>query len=94
MEDAESPNSCTIVELSLDEIPSIPSGNSHVPRFLVVDVRSSHVIFNLNGILITTCFQKGGHGKYAFHTIILKPRLKEFLEKILVQFHIYLWSTT
>jgi hypothetical protein len=80
----ESPNSCTIVELSLDEIPSISNGNSFVLRSVVADVNPFYVIFYLNGVMIATCFVKGGYGKTTFCTIILRPRLKEFFEKCLV----------
>ncbi len=65
----ESLNSCTIVELCLDEIPSTSGGDSQMPLLPSPKVSSFHEIFNLNGILIATRFDKGGYGKVAFHTV-------------------------
>jgi hypothetical protein len=50
------------------------------------------MIFYLNQVLITTCFEKGGYGKGASHILGVKHGLKEFLEKCLAQFHVYIWS--
>jgi hypothetical protein len=80
VEDMELPNSRTAIEVGLDEIPSTLGVGSPMPCLHVVEVSPFHVIFDLNGILITTCFNKG------FCTIIFHPRLKEFLEKCLAQF--------
>jgi hypothetical protein len=88
MEKVESPNSRAVVEVSLDEIPSTSSVDSLVLHSHVEEVNPFHVIFNLNEGCITTCFDKGSH------TIILHPRLKEFLRKCLAQFHVYIWSAT
>jgi len=74
------PNSCTIVELGLDEIPLTSGGDSPMFHSPTIEVSPFHVIFNLNKILITTCFEKCGYGKATFHTIVLRPRLKELLE--------------
>jgi hypothetical protein len=73
--DMESPNSCTIVEVNLDEILSTLGVKSLVPCSHAIEVNPFHVIFDLNGVLIATLFNKG------FCTIILHPGLKEFLEK-------------
>jgi hypothetical protein len=50
----------------LDEIPLISNGNSFVLHLLVADVNPFHVSFNLNGVMIATCFEKGGYGKATF----------------------------
>jgi hypothetical protein len=89
-----SPNSRAIVEVGLDEIPLISGGDSPVLCSPTVEVNPFHVIFDLNGVWITTCFNKGGYGKATSHTIIFHPRLKEFPNKCLVQFHVYIWFTT
>jgi hypothetical protein len=51
-----------------------------------MEVNPFHMIFNLNGVLIITHFDRGSH------TVIIRPGLKEFLEKCLVQFQVYIWS--
>jgi hypothetical protein len=79
MEDVESVNSFTV------DIPLTLGFNSEVPCSLAVEASPFHVIFNLNEVLIATRFIKG------FHTIILHLGLKEFLEKCLAQFHVYIW---
>jgi hypothetical protein len=94
VEDVESPNSSAIIQVGLDEIPSISGGDSLVLCSHTMEVNPFHVIFNLIGILITTCFNKGGYGKATSRTIIFYPRLKEFPEKCHAQFHVYIWSTT
>ncbi len=91
-EDVGLPNSCTIVVLGLDEIPLTSGGDSPMFHSPTIEVSPFHVIFNLNGVLITTCFEKGGYGKATFHTIVLRPRLEELLEISFAQFHIYIWS--
>jgi hypothetical protein len=83
----ELPNSCTIVEISLDEILSTSSGNSPLPCSHVVKVSPFYVIFDLNRVLITTHFNKG------FCTVIFRFGLREFLEKCLTQFQVYIQST-
>jgi len=80
VEDVELPNSRTVVEVGLDEIPSTLGVGSPMPCLHVAEVSPFHVIFDLNGVLITTCVNKG------FCTIILRPKLKEFLEKSIAQF--------
>jgi len=84
----ESPNSCAAIEVDLDEILSTSSGNSPLPYSHVVVVSPFYVFFNLNKVLITTHFNKGSC------IVIFHPRLKEFLEKCLTQFHVYIWSVT
>ncbi len=88
VEDMELPNSRAIVAISLDEIPSTLNVDSKVPHLPMVEVSPFHVIFNLNKILITTCFNKG------FHIVIFRFGLKEFMGKCLLQFQIYICSTT
>jgi hypothetical protein len=80
----ESPNSCMVVAIYLDEIPSISSVVSKMPHLPMAKVSPFHVIFDLNGVLIATCFDKGSR------IIILCLGLKEFLEKCLSQFQIYI----
>jgi hypothetical protein len=59
-------------------------------HLLVVEVSPFHVIFDLNEVLVTTHFNKGGYGKPTFRTIILKHGLKELLEICVAQFHVYI----
>ncbi len=87
----ESPNSCAFIELKMDEMPSTLGVDSLVFRSLVMEVSPFHVIFYLNGVLVTTHFSKGGYGKPTFRTIILKLGLKELLERCVAQFHVYIW---
>jgi hypothetical protein len=70
----------------LDEIPSTLGVNSAVLHLPASEMSPFHVIFYLNGILIATCFNKRSR------TNILHPGLKEFLEKCLMQFQVYIWS--
>jgi len=86
--DVELPNSRTVVKVGLDERPLTLNVNSLVLCSHVAKVSPFQMIFYMNGILIVTCFDKG------FYIVILYPRLKEFLEKFLVQFQVYIWSTT
>jgi len=79
-EDVESLNSCLVVEVSLNEIPSTLGFDSTTPCSLAITVSPFHVIFDLNKVLIVT------HSNRSSHTIIFRPRLKEFLEKCLAQF--------
>ncbi len=80
----ELPNS-HVVEINLDEVPLTSSFNFVVPHSLVVESSPFHVIFNLNGVLLATCFDKGSH------IVIFHPGLKEFFEKYLAQFQVYNW---
>jgi hypothetical protein len=86
VENVKSPNSHVIVVINLDEILLILGVNSMVHHSFMAEVGPFHVIFNLNGVLITTCFDKGSHN------IILCLGLKELLEKCLAQFQVYIWS--
>jgi hypothetical protein len=58
-----------------------------MPCSLATKVNSFHVIFDLNKILIATCFDRG------FSIVIMCPRLKDFLKKCLAQFQVYIWFT-
>jgi hypothetical protein len=80
----ELPISSTVIEVSLDEILLTSSGKSPMPHSHAAEVSTFHMIFNLNKFLIATHFDKG------FHIVILCLRLKEFLEKCLVQFQVYI----
>jgi hypothetical protein len=88
VEDVESPNSRTVVEVGSDEIPLTLGVDSLVLCSHATKVNPFQMIFDMNEILIATRFNKGSC------IVILRPRLKEFLEKILVQFQVYIWSTT
>jgi hypothetical protein len=79
-EDVELLNSCLVVEVGLNEIPSTLGFDFAVPHSLIMEVSPFHVIFDLNEVLITTHINRGSH------TIILRPKLKEFLDKCLAQF--------
>ncbi len=83
----ELPNSRAIVAINLDEIPSTSIVDSEVPHLLVMEVSPFHVIFDLNKVLIVTRFDKGSR------TVILRLGLKEFLDKCLTPFQVYIWST-
>jgi hypothetical protein len=85
VEDVESPNSRAVIVINLDEILMTSGVDSDVPYLLTTEVSPFHMIFNLNGVLIATNFDRGSC------TIILRPRLKEFLEKCLAQFQVYIW---
>ncbi len=71
-------------EVNLDEIPLTSNVNSPMLHSATTKVCPFHVIFNLNKIIVTTCFNKH------FCTIICHHGLKEFLEKCLVQFQVYI----
>jgi hypothetical protein len=58
VEDVELPNSHKVVEVGLDEIPSTLGVDSEVLHFPLVEVKPIHVIFDLNGVLIATRFDK------------------------------------
>ncbi len=58
MENVELANSCTIVEVNLDEIPLTSNVNSPMLHSATRKVCPFHVIFDLNGSMITTCFDK------------------------------------
>jgi hypothetical protein len=59
VEDVELLNSRVIVVVNLDEIPLTSSVDSKVPHSPIAKVNPFHVIFNLERILITTCFDRG-----------------------------------
>jgi hypothetical protein len=59
VEDVESLNSRVIVVVNLDEIPLTSSVDSEVPHSPIAKVKPFHVIFNLDEVLITTCFDRG-----------------------------------
>jgi hypothetical protein len=84
----ESLNSRAIVVVSLDDIPLTLNVDSEVLHSPIAKVNSFHVIFNLEGVLIATHFDRGSC------TVILCLRLKEFIKKCLTQFQVYIWSTT
>jgi len=86
VENVESPNSHVIVAINLNEILLILGVNITVHYSFTVEVGPFHVIFDMNGVLITTYFDKGSHN------IILCLGLKELLEKCLAQFQVYIWS--
>jgi len=63
------------------------------PHFLALKVNPLHVIFDLNGVLVVTRFSVFQSTRTTTHTqmltfgsLVLKPRLKEFLTRCLVQF--------
>jgi hypothetical protein len=87
VEDAKSLVSCVVVVNDLDETLSILGVDIEMFHLPMVEVSLFHVIFDLNKVLITTCFDRGSH------TIILCPGLKEFVDKCFVQFQVYIWST-
>jgi hypothetical protein len=85
----------------LDEMPSHSSCGIASKRTcsLLLEVSIFHVIFNLNGVLMATRFAmvqniEQQKPSIPFHILILKPGLKEFLEWCIVQFVVYIWSTT
>jgi len=78
----ESLNSRAIVVVSLDEIPSTLSVDSKLSHSHVAKANPFHVTFNLDEILIATCFDRG------FYTVILQLGLEEFVEKCLAHFQV------
>jgi hypothetical protein len=88
VEDAKSLISCVVVVIDVDETLSILGVDIEMFHLPMVEVSLLHVIFDLNKVLIATCFDRGSH------TIILRPGLKEFVAKCFVQFQVYIWSTT
>ncbi len=84
----ESLNSRVIVVVNLDEIPLTLSVDSEVLHSLVAKVNPFHVIFNLDGVLIATRFNKGSC------IGILHPKLEKFIKKCLAQLQVYIGSTT
>jgi hypothetical protein len=85
-EDMESPNSHEVVAIGWDEILSTWGVDAKMPSLLTTEVNLFHMIFDLNGVLIITHFNR------SFHTINLYFGLKEFLEKCLTQ--LYIWFAT
>ncbi len=86
VKDVETPNSRVVVVVNLDEILLTSNVDSDVPCLLMTEANPFHMIFDVNGVLIATHFDRGSC------TIILCPGLKEFLEKCLAQFQVYIWS--
>jgi hypothetical protein len=52
-------------------------------------VNEFHLIFDLNGILVTI-----GEGPTRFQLVILWPRLKKFLSSCATKFIMYIWFST
>jgi hypothetical protein len=82
VEDAKSLVSCVVVVIDL--ILSILGVDIEMFHLPMVEVSLLHVIFDLYTVLIATCFDRGSH------TIILRPGLKEFVDKCFVQFQVYI----
>jgi hypothetical protein len=80
VEDVEVLNSHVVIEVGLDEIPSISGFDYVLLRLPVVKVSPFHVFCDLYGVLIATRLDRG------FCIVILRPILKEFLEKCFAQF--------
>jgi hypothetical protein len=57
--DIELPNSRAVVVISLDGIPLILNVDPEMPCSLMEEVNPFHVIFDLNGVLIATHFNRG-----------------------------------
>jgi hypothetical protein len=53
-----------------------------------LEVNPLHVIFYLNGVLVTTYFDRGGCRRTPSCTIIVMLELKNFLERYVAQFHL------
>lgn len=88
----ESPNSRSLSEQKFHEVPSTSRINfpmSHSPSSKLSPL---HVIYNLNGVLVATCFNRGKYQRAPSWTIVFKPWLKEFLERHIMQFQMYIWS--
>jgi hypothetical protein len=45
--------------------------DSPMPCLPSLEVSPLHVIFDLNGVLVTTCFDRGRYQKAPFHTSFL-----------------------
>jgi hypothetical protein len=79
------PNSCVVVEIDLDEIPFFRCQLRNA-SFTYNKGESISCDFDLNRVLIATCFNK------CSRIVIFHHGLKEFLEKCLMQFQVYIWS--
>jgi len=73
---------------------SISRSNSLVLHSPILEVNPFHVIFDLNGVLVATHFNKSRYGEPASQTVVFKLRLKEFSERCVAQFHVYIWFAT
>ncbi len=58
-------------EQKLHEMPSTLGVDSPMPCLPSLEVSPLHVIFDLNGVLVTTCFDRGRYQKAPFHTSFL-----------------------
>jgi len=90
----ELPNSGTFGELKLHEMPLTLGMDSPMPHSPSSEVSPLHVIFYLNGVFVTTCFNRGEVEEVPSCTIIVRLGLKEFLERCIAQFHVYIWFPT
>lgn len=95
MENVEFSTSCPPNIEKEDEMPSISglSFDFKVIHSLALKVNPLHVIFDLNGVLVETRLEGFQSTRTIAHTrmltfgsLVLKPRLKEFLIRCLVEF--------
>jgi len=67
------------------------NGISNTPCSPSLKMGPSHVVFDLNIVLITTCFDRGRYWKVPSYIFVFKLKLKKFLERCVAQFHLYNW---
>jgi hypothetical protein len=91
LKDVESPNSQSFSEQKMHEMPSISGIDSQVLHSPSLKVNALHVIFYLNGVSISTCYNRGKHHKTPSCILILRPRLNEFfIEMYNIVHYVYL----
>jgi hypothetical protein len=78
----------------LHEMPLTLGMDSPMPCSPSSKVSPLHAIFYLNGVIVTTCFDRGRCWRVPSCTIIDRLGWKEFLERCVAQFHVYIWFPT
>jgi len=90
VEEVVSENLWAFDELKVHEMPSTSRVDSQMIHLPLLEVSALHVIFNLNKVFIATPFNKARYQRSPPCSVILKPRLKEFLDICVLQFHVYI----
>ncbi len=90
VEEVVSLNSWAFSELEVHEMPSTSRVDSQMIHMPLLEVSLLHVIFDLNEVLLVTCFNKARYQRAPPCSIVFKPRLKELLKVCVLQFHVYI----
>ncbi len=80
VEEVVSLNSWAFGKLEVHEMPLISRMDSQMIHLPSLEVNPLHVIFNINEVLVATRFNKAKYQRVPPCSVVLKPRLKEFLE--------------